>query len=85
MFFADQTSNDDANVVSHDNQFLIALKQLGNAVETMKSPMGSDRKNPARSCRDIFLATKESGQVAKNGNERSYFVMVQIFMFGFLH
>ncbi|CAK8678550.1 unnamed protein product [Clavelina lepadiformis] len=49
-------------------QMMLALKELTSSVETLKAPRGADRKSPARSCMDIYLAETQQGNVPKDGS-----------------
>ena len=41
----------------------IQIKDLSDTIELMKSPTGTDRKNPARSCLDLHLSALKTGEV----------------------
>jgi len=46
---------------------MLALKDLSDSVQVMKSPTGANKKQSARSCLDIYLAESETGSVPKSG------------------
>merc|ERR1719473_1968816 len=61
----DQALNDQA--ITRDNDMTIQIKQLSNTIDMMKNPTGKDKKNPARSCLDLHLASQRSGEKFASG------------------
>ena len=49
---------------------MMVMKDLTSSLETIKSPRGTDRKSPAKSCLDIYLADHEEGIVSKSGKTK---------------
>ena len=48
-------------------QMMVAVKDLTNSVDELKSPTGRNQKTPARSCLDIYMVEHRLGQEPKNG------------------
>lgn len=61
----DQALNDQA--VTRDNDMTIQIKQLSSTIDMMKNPTGKDKKNPARSCLDLHLASQRTGEKFASG------------------
>lgn len=46
---------------------MLALKEISSTIDVMKSPLGEDKKSPARSCHDLYLTAQLLGLTVKNG------------------
>jgi collagen type I/II/III/V/XI/XXIV/XXVII alpha len=63
----DQAMSDQMMVHNDNTGVLGALKVLSGKIETIRRPTGADRKSPARTCLDLYLAAQEVGQLLDNG------------------
>jgi hypothetical protein len=60
---SDQSMNDEgAKLDSRDSEMTIQIKHLSDTIDLMKRPTGTDKKNPARSCLDLYLAGQSTGE-----------------------
>jgi hypothetical protein len=60
---SDGAINDEgARADSRDSEMTIQIKQLSDTIDNMRRPSGTDKKNPARSCLDLYLAAQASGE-----------------------
>jgi len=48
---------------------MLTMKNIQQTIGQMQSPLGRDRKNPGRSCRDIYLAAIANGESPKQGQD----------------
>jgi collagen type I/II/III/V/XI/XXIV/XXVII alpha len=54
-------------VNSDSTGILSALKVLSGKIEDIRKPSGTDRKSPARTCLDLYLASQEAGEDLQDG------------------
>lgn len=65
---SDAAVNDMSMINADSTGVLGALKVLSGKIEEIKRPSGQDRKSPARTCLDLFLAAQENGETLDNGH-----------------
>ena len=54
--------DEEVNGLEPDNEMQMQIKLLTNTIEQMQSPTGRSKKNPARSCMDLFMSAEAAGE-----------------------
>jgi hypothetical protein len=54
--------DEEVNGLEPDNEMQMQIKLLTNTIEQMQSPTGRSKKNPARSCMDLFMSADAAGE-----------------------
>ena len=57
-------------------QVMLALKDISSTIDTMKSPLGEDKKSPSRSCHDLFLTASQAGVAVKSGKRLLHMIFL---------
>merc|ERR1711937_675841 len=62
----DQPANDEAHDMGSDSEMKIQIRQLSDTIDMMKNPSGKDKKSPARSCMDLYMAAEAAGDILQS-------------------